>query len=131
MHASSMRAEADRAADLAAEHGVGWEVSHAGGHGCIASGQPEVAVEALGEEHSCAVGGAQGQDVDVHLRGAGEGETVDVGGDHVDGVAGHSDGPGVGVHQSLVIKLQHQHVSMAATHAHEKQCDACRCGRCR
>ena len=91
---------------LAAKLGVGGEVSNARGHGSVAGGQPPVAIQAFGEEHACAVRGAQGEDVDVHLGGAGKGEAVHVGGHHVDAVAGDCNGPGVGIDQALVIKLQ-------------------------
>ena len=43
-----------------------------------------------------------------HLGCAGKGQAMDVGGDHVDSVAGHSDGARVGVHESLVIELHQQ-----------------------
>lgn len=41
-----------------------------------------------------------------HLGGAAEGEAPDVGGDEVDPGVGHSDVPGVCVHQALVVDLQ-------------------------
>ena len=91
--------------DLESNHGAAGEVSKAIQGGVEAGGGADGSNEAFREEGADAVRVAQGQDVDVHLGSAGEGDSAHVGGDDVDIAVWYGNGPGVGVDDTLVIEL--------------------------
>ncbi len=96
----------NKRADLEGDHGVRGEVSKAVQGGVEASGGADSTNQTLREEGTDTVRVSQSQDVDVHLRSAGEGDSTHISGDDVDVAVWHSDGAGISVDKTLVIKLQ-------------------------
>ncbi len=94
--------------DLEGNHGAAGEVISASSSRIEASGGANGTNEAVGEEGTHTVGVTQGQDVDVHLGGTGEGDSAHIGGDDVDVAVWDCDGTGIGVDQTLVIELQQE-----------------------
>lgn len=82
------------------------EVLQARCHVGVASGLVDGSNQAIREEGTLAVGAAQAVHVDQLLGCAGEGQASHICGDVVDEGVWHSNGARVGVHQTLVIRLQ-------------------------
>ena len=94
--------------NLESIHGRSWEVLKTSGHVGVADRRVDGSNQSIGEEGADAAGVAQAVHVDQLLGGAGEGEPPDVSGDVVDEGVRHSNVARVGVHQTLVIRLQPQ-----------------------
>ena len=106
--------------DLEGNHGAAGEVISTSSSCVVASGGADGSNEAVGEEGTHTVGVAQGQDVDVHLGGTGEGDSAHISGDDVDVAVWDCNGTGISVHQTLVIELQQENTrrSGALHYAH-------------
>ena len=102
--------------DLEGNHGAAGEVISTGSSCIEASGGADGPNETIGEESTHTVGVAQGQDVDVHLGGTGEGDSAHIGGDDVDVAVRDCNGTGVSVDQTLVIELEQK------TEEYQEQC---------
>lgn len=101
--------------DLEGNHGAAGEVVSASSSDVVASGFADGTNQTVGEEGTHPIGVAQGQDVDIHLRGTGEGDSTHISGDDVDVAVWDCNGAGISVDQTLVVKLQQENSMGSAT----------------